>query len=72
MRQVRSRSSSPPDRKHLTLAVSDSSDVLPEEREAHVEGGRGMVVLAGLADRWGVRRRDGGGKTVWCEFRAVA
>ena len=56
----------------LTLAVSDTSDVLPEPRQADVEGGRGIAVLAALADRWGVRRREGGGKTVWCEFCAVA
>jgi anti-sigma regulatory factor (Ser/Thr protein kinase) len=32
------------------------------------EGGRGMVIIAALADRWGVRRHLLG-KTVWFEIR---
>ncbi|MCM2421849.1 ATP-binding protein [Streptomyces sp. RKAG293] len=31
------------------------------------EGGRGLLLVAGLADDWGVGRRDPG-KVVWCEF----
>ncbi|MEU6374653.1 ATP-binding protein [Streptomyces sp. NPDC046909] len=32
------------------------------------EGGRGLILVAALADNWGVRQRDPG-KVVWCEFR---
>ncbi|MGV9451011.1 ATP-binding protein [Streptomyces sp. NPDC003635] len=31
------------------------------------EGGRGLVLLSEVADKWGVDRRSGGGKTVWFE-----
>ncbi|MBC2907660.1 ATP-binding protein [Streptomyces sp. PSKA01] len=31
------------------------------------EGGRGLVLLSEVADKWGVDRRGGGGKTVWFE-----
>ncbi|WP_328871032.1 ATP-binding protein [Streptomyces sp. NBC_00287] len=31
------------------------------------EGGRGLVLLCEVADKWGVDRRGGGGKTVWFE-----
>ncbi|MEU6919792.1 ATP-binding protein [Streptomyces sp. NPDC046631] len=36
------------------------------------EGGRGLVLVAALTDRWGVEpRRDGCGKTVWFECTAA-
>lgn len=31
------------------------------------EGGRGLLLVAALADKWGVEERNPG-KTVWCEF----
>ncbi|WP_419796415.1 ATP-binding protein [Streptomyces fuscus] len=31
------------------------------------EGGRGLVLLSEVADKWGVDRRSGGGKSVWFE-----
>ncbi|SEC70620.1 Histidine kinase-like ATPase domain-containing protein [Streptomyces misionensis] len=31
------------------------------------EGGRGLVLVSALADRWGVEQGPGG-KTVWCEL----
>ncbi|WP_328657191.1 ATP-binding protein [Streptomyces sp. NBC_00334] len=31
------------------------------------EGGRGLVLLEAVADKWGVGPRPGGGKTVWFE-----
>jgi hypothetical protein len=43
---------------------------LPAEvRSGGVDGPRGLVLVAGLAERWGwVPREDGGpGKTVWAE-----
>jgi serine/threonine-protein kinase RsbW len=30
-------------------------------------GGRGLVIVQALSDRWGVQVTDSG-KTVWCEF----
>ncbi|WP_344322261.1 ATP-binding protein [Streptomyces macrosporus] len=38
----------------------------PEE-----ERGRGLLLVAALAARWGVRERRGPGKTVWAEFDLV-
>lgn len=35
------------------------------------EGGRGLLLVAALADAWGVGERDPG-KTVWCEFAVSA
>jgi hypothetical protein len=32
------------------------------------EEGRGLLLVAAVADDWGVRERDPG-KVVWCEFR---
>lgn len=55
----------------LLLQVSDGSDELPGQRmtdDANSEGGRGLLLTAGLASQWGVRLNGGGGKTVWCEF----
>ncbi|AUH44926.1 ATP-binding protein [Streptomyces sp. CMB-StM0423] len=34
--------------------------------------GRGLLVVAALADDWGVSGRDGVGKMVWAEFKARA
>nr|WP_285515749.1 hypothetical protein [Streptomyces sp. NBRC 14336] len=31
------------------------------------ESGRGLVLLSEVADKWGVDRRSGGGKSVWFE-----
>ncbi|MFH9420772.1 ATP-binding protein [Streptomyces sp. NPDC017529] len=53
----------------VRVAVSDvRGEALPAERDADEEdlGGRGLVIVRGLAARWGVRER-GVGKTVWCE-----
>ncbi|MEU6992794.1 ATP-binding protein [Streptomyces sp. NPDC046465] len=54
----------------LRVAVHDSGDGWPridlEEREDD-ESGRGLLLVAALADKWGVAERLPG-KTVWCEF----
>lgn len=34
---------------------------------ADAEGGRGLVLLGAVADKWGVAGAAGGGKTVWFE-----
>lgn len=57
-----------PDR--VRIEVRDGTGALP--RLAPVgpdgEGGRGMLLVAGLADRWGAELRDIG-KVVWYELR---
>jgi CheY-like chemotaxis protein/anti-sigma regulatory factor (Ser/Thr protein kinase) len=51
----------------IHVEVSDDSGAPPVVRGAGPEetSGRGMSILGTLADRWGARRRSGGGKTVW-------
>ncbi|MFD7442545.1 ATP-binding protein [Streptomyces sp. NPDC059909] len=54
----------------LRVEVSDASDVLPWLREAapDEESGRGLALVAALADAWGAHPRACGiGKTVWFE-----
>ncbi|MGP3950421.1 ATP-binding protein [Streptomyces sp. 7N604] len=52
----------------LRIEVSDASDEPPRPRDASPddESGRGLVLLAALADEWGAHPRTRGiGKTVW-------
>ncbi|MFF3395098.1 ATP-binding protein [Streptomyces sp. NPDC002669] len=55
----------------LRIEVHDSGDgeVRPRDSGAahDEEGGRGLLLVAALADRWGVGERNPG-KVVWCEF----
>lgn len=53
----------------VRIAVTDSSGALPEMRVASLEAtsGRGVIVVDGLARRWGYRR-VGGGKVVWADL----
>ncbi|GAA3779241.1 ATP-binding SpoIIE family protein phosphatase [Streptomyces chiangmaiensis] len=56
------------ERGSLTCEVSDGSDTSPHLRRARTydEGGRGLFIVAQLAERWGTRHsRDG--KTIWAE-----
>ncbi|MFE2375324.1 SpoIIE family protein phosphatase [Streptomyces sp. NPDC059398] len=55
--------------RRLRVEVNDGSSALPRLREAGETGvsGRGLVLVARLADRWGVESR-GSGKCVWSEF----
>jgi anti-sigma regulatory factor (Ser/Thr protein kinase) len=54
----------------LRVEVHDSGGGVPRV-DAHPrdtdEGGRGLLLVSALADRWGVRERDFG-KVVWAEF----
>lgn len=43
--------------------------VMRRELEPEAEGGRGLVLLDAVVDKWGVARAAGGGKTVWFECR---
>ncbi|MGW0753428.1 SpoIIE family protein phosphatase [Streptomyces sp. NPDC002587] len=57
----------------LICEVSDSSSTAPHLRRARTtdEGGRGLLLVAQLTDRWGTRyTRDG--KTVWTELPLAA
>jgi hypothetical protein len=51
----------------LRLAVSDGSAQPPVlvNRELYAEGGRGMALVTGVADRWWTEPVGAGGKRVW-------
>jgi anti-sigma regulatory factor (Ser/Thr protein kinase) len=53
---------------HLTVEVSDDSTTSPHLRHARAqdEGGRGLLIAATLASRWGTRYGEDG-KTIWVE-----
>jgi PAS domain S-box-containing protein len=52
----------------LSCEVSDGSSTAPHLRRARVfdEGGRGLLLVAQIADRWG-SRHTAAGKTIWAE-----
>jgi HAMP domain-containing protein len=52
----------------LICEVSDGSNTAPHLRRARVfdEGGRGLLLVAQLTQRWGTRH-SASGKTIWCE-----
>jgi PAS domain S-box-containing protein len=52
----------------LICEVSDSSSAAPHLRRARVfdEGGRGLLLVAQVAERWGSRQTSAG-KTIWAE-----
>ncbi|MBZ9639770.1 ATP-binding protein, partial [Streptomyces sp. PSKA30] len=52
----------------LICEVSDSSSTTPHMRRARIfdEGGRGLLLVAQLARRWGTRHAPAG-KTIWAE-----
>ncbi|WP_420035701.1 ATP-binding protein [Streptomyces sp. cg28] len=56
----------------VRIEVHDSGDgtVRPGCPDPAAERGRGLYLVAALADRWGVGERDPG-KAVWCEFGAA-
>jgi anti-sigma regulatory factor (Ser/Thr protein kinase) len=58
----------PPDTMRVT--VRDDNPALPEIGESpdvSAEGGRGLLIVAKLSDRWGIEAGDGG-KAVWFEL----
>ncbi|MEV5421345.1 ATP-binding protein [Streptomyces cellulosae] len=66
---------SAPDAATLTIRVevtdtrSESLPRLPATATDDGEGGRGLLLVESLADRWGCApRSDGPGKTVWAEY----
>ncbi|WP_328875454.1 SpoIIE family protein phosphatase [Streptomyces sp. NBC_00287] len=52
----------------LICEVSDASSTSPHLRRAHIydEGGRGLMLVAQLTERWGSRQTSEG-KTIWAE-----
>lgn len=56
----------------LRIEVTDArGERLPEpapETGADGESGRGLLLVASLADAWGCAPHDPGGKTVWAEY----
>ncbi|MFF1648931.1 ATP-binding protein [Streptomyces sp. NPDC058240] len=59
----------------LRIEVHDSGDgevrVADSWAASDEEGGRGLRLVAALADKWGVGERNPG-KVVWCEFEVSA
>ncbi|MFE3900695.1 ATP-binding protein [Streptomyces sp. NPDC059153] len=55
----------------LRIEVHDASEVPPQECKPDLEAcdGRGLLLVAALADAWGFEERVGPGKTVWAELR---
>ncbi len=51
----------------LRVEVHDSGPGMPRIADRADEGGRGLLLVAAFADRWGVDGRNPG-KAVWCEF----
>ncbi|MBQ0984088.1 ATP-binding protein [Streptomyces sp. F63] len=57
-------------RMEVTDTRAERLPVPPGERDPAAESGRGLRLVAALADRWGWSpRSDGPGKTVWAECR---
>ncbi|MEO3978579.1 ATP-binding protein [Streptomyces sp. CAU 1734] len=56
----------------LRVEVHDSGPGVPVVRvSAEEESGRGLLLVAALADQWGIGERAPG-KVVWCEFATAA
>ncbi|MGW5307785.1 SpoIIE family protein phosphatase [Streptomyces griseoluteus] len=53
---------------HLTCEVRDADDSIPHLKHARTidEGGRGLFIVASVAEGWGIRYH-GQGKTVWAQ-----
>ena len=62
------------ERDEITVEVSDGDPAVNNVRTPAANqcaaGGKGLVVIASLADRWGVRRSHAG-KTVWATVYGV-
>ncbi|WUD50548.1 ATP-binding protein [Streptomyces europaeiscabiei] len=53
----------------VRVEVSDTHPALPVplDPSADSDGGRGLILVEALADRWGMTDRNGPGKTIWAE-----
>jgi len=58
----------------LGVAVQDADPQLPAvgaSPELTAEGGRRILLVSALADRWGVETTPAGGKAVWFQLDVV-
>ncbi|MEV5977252.1 ATP-binding protein [Streptomyces sp. NPDC052114] len=55
---------------HLLLEVHDAGDGIPKRHKVPdtSDDGRGLFLVAAIADDWGVATRQGPGKRVWAAF----
>ncbi|MGD3112963.1 ATP-binding protein [Streptomyces sp. YGL11-2] len=67
-REIETRYSREP--KGVRIEVHDAAQNWPQPRQPDGDGGRGLVIVAELAARWGVEARDGIGKSVWAVIEA--
>ncbi|MFE7230058.1 ATP-binding protein [Streptomyces sp. NPDC002405] len=54
----------------VRVEVTDGSPqlpALPSDLSPEAEGGRGLLLVDAVTDKWGVEPRGGAGKTVWFE-----
>ena len=51
----------------VQVSDHDNASVEPRRASLHAEGGRGLALVEGISDDWGVERWDGG-KTVWFQI----
>ncbi|MFJ2832536.1 ATP-binding protein [Streptomyces sp. NPDC087263] len=54
----------------LRVEVHDSGPGAPRIADDADEGGRGLLLVAALSDKWGVAEREPG-KVVWCEWETA-
>ncbi|MCF3131059.1 ATP-binding protein [Streptomyces olivochromogenes] len=60
------------DRIRVEVTDSDPGAVpVPQRARDDAEAGRGLLLLDAVALRWGVERKSGRGKTLWCELGGV-
>lgn len=51
----------------VQVSDHDNASVAPRRASVHAEGGRGLALVVGISDDWGVEEW-GGGKTVWFQI----
>jgi anti-sigma regulatory factor (Ser/Thr protein kinase) len=58
----------------VRVEVTDPDDRIPSmvTPDTDAVGGRGLVIVNGLASAWGVQRATEGGKTVWFELSPLS
>ena len=51
----------------VQVSDHDNASVVPRRAIVHAEGSRGLALVAGISDDWGVEQWDGG-KAVWFQI----